>query len=58
MAIVLKFACGHRLELSDAAMETAPRCPECKERRISTVLAPPPVFRARDCAITGPLVQE
>lgn len=43
MAIDLTFVCGHTAKAL-TGNETTPSCPECGERVISRVNAPPPVF--------------
>lgn len=51
--ITIVFACGHRLDWADE--KTQPVCPECGDRRVSRVTAPPPRFRGVG---SSPLSQE
>ncbi len=48
MTVTMRFACGHRVVL-ETLPETAPACPECAERRVAYVCAPPPRFVATNC---------
>jgi hypothetical protein len=56
--IRIKFRCGHTEPLAREAQVDAVACTRCGDRRVANVSAPPPVFRATDCEIRGPLVQE
>ncbi len=51
--IRVTFKCGHGVEIDQYANKP-PACPECGERQIANVIAPPPRF-AGTCA--GPLVK-
>ena len=54
--IVVTWQCGHQAALPPTI--TAPACPECGNRRVRAVVAPPPRITATDCAATSPLLQE
>ena len=53
MSISVRFACGHPRQELGEAVDAAPTCPICGERRVSHVQAPPPRFRG---AVRGPCV--
>lgn len=51
--MMVVFACGHRLTLTDGPR---PACPTCGETRIATIAAPPPRFQGAalgPCAVKG-----
>lgn len=48
MTVTVRFACGHRVVL-ETLTDAGPVCPECAERRVASVQAPPPRFTAQDC---------
>lgn len=54
--VTVRFVCGHHwlapadLHVLDLA------CPQCRDRRVASVQAPPPRFRAIGCGVTGPHV--
>lgn len=50
--MVIRFACGHLAKVSPT-IQDAPVCPECGERRIARVSAPPPSIRG---VCSGPIV--
>ena len=47
--IRITFACGHRLDVSDAVKDP-PCCRECGERRVQQVKAPKPKFSFLEAA--------
>lgn len=55
--IYVRFVCGHEVVIPASLPVTALAC-ECGERRVSTVKAPPPRVRAKDCDAKSPLLQE
>ena len=56
--IQIRFRCGHREAFTRADQMEAVACAQCGERRVAGVTAPPPTFRATECDVRGPLVQE
>ena len=50
------FVCGHARLLGSGADMSSVACEVCGERRVSSVIAPPPRITARDCAAEGPHV--
>ena len=53
--ITVTLVCGCQIVMSDAGVDT-PQCETHGERRVLSVQAPPPRFKAVDCEATGPYV--
>jgi len=52
----VRLVCGCGVTLG--SVDDVPQCAEHGERRVAHVNAPPPRFRAVDCAADGPLVRK
>jgi hypothetical protein len=55
--ITVRLVCGCVVETTGSA-EAAPICAGHGERRVRSVIAPPPRIRAVECEASGPLVQK